>query len=63
MRKVKKDSALHRRLVEIKKNGLLFNILGLIPLVWGLVLAVLFLWGLLVCFAEPNWYLDNSSTF
>lgn len=63
MRKTKNDSAFGKRLREIKMNGFIFNALGLIPLIWGLILVGLFLWGFLVCFAEPNWYLDNSNTF
>ena len=58
-----KDSAIKKRWVEIKKNGALFNLLGLVPLIWGILLAALFLWGVMVCFAEPNWYLDHSNQF
>lgn len=63
MKKVKKDFALRRRLKEVKKNGIAFNVLGLIPLIWGAILVGLVVWGLLVSFAEPNWYLDHSNTF
>ena len=63
MNKVKKDSIIRKRWIEIKKNGAIFNVLGLIPLVWGACLVALTLWALLVSFAEPNWYLDNSNTF
>lgn len=63
MRNAKKDSFIKKRWIEIKKNGAIFNLLGLIPLIWGLVLVALFLWGVMVCFAEPNWYLDHSNTF
>ena len=61
MKKIRKDSAINKRWSEIKKNGAIFNLLGLIPLAWGVLIAALFLWGVLVCFAEPNWYLDNSN--
>lgn len=63
MQKVRKDSSIKKRWGEIKKNGTIFNLLGLIPLAWGALLAALFLWGVIVCFAEPNWYLDHSNTF
>lgn len=63
MKKTKKDSLIKRRWTEVKKNGMIFNVLGLIPLIWGLALTALFVWGLVVCFAEPNWYLDHSNTF
>lgn len=63
MKKIKKDSLIRRRLIEIKKNGLIFNVLGLVPFLWGLGLVALIVWALLVSFAEPNWYLDNSNTF
>lgn len=61
--KVKKDSAFRRRFREIRMNGTSFNLLGLIPLIWGALLVALVVWALLVSFAEPNWYLDNSNTF
>lgn len=63
MKKIKKDSLIRSRLIEIKKNGMVFNVLGLIPFLWGLGLVALIVWALLVSFAEPNWYLDNSNTF
>ncbi len=63
MNKVKKDSFVRRRWIEIKKNGVIFNVLGLIPVLWGAGLVALIVWALLVSFAEPNWYLDNSNTF
>lgn len=63
MKKIKKDSFIRRRLTEIKKNGLIFNLLGLIPFIWGAILVGLLVWALLVSFAEPNWYLDHSNTF
>ena len=63
MKKIKKDTHIRKRLIEVKKNGLIFNVLGLIPFLWGLGLVILIVWALLVSFAEPNWYLDNSNTF
>ena len=39
----RKDSKAHNRLSEIKKNGALFNILGLIPLIWGGLFVVMIL--------------------
>ena len=63
MKKIKKDTHIRRRLIEVKKNGLIFNVLGLLPFLWGLGLVILIVWALLVSFAEPNWYLDNSNTF
>lgn len=63
MKKIKKDSFIRRRWTEIKKNGLIFNVLGMIPFIWGAILVGLLIWALLVSFAEPNWYLDNGNTF
>ena len=59
----RKDSALKKRISEIKRNGLVVNLFGLIPLLWGILLTVLVVWAVNVSFAEPNWYLDNSNTF
>ena len=63
MQKTKKRSRLGRYFIEVRKNGLAFNLLGMIPFIWGILTVLLFGWGLLVCFAEPNWYLENSNTF
>lgn len=51
------------RLAEIRKNGLLFNILGLIPLIWGSLFVLMVLWGFGISLAEESWYLDHSSSF
>lgn len=63
MKLFKKDSKAYNRLSEIKKNGVLFNILGLIPLIWGALFVVMILWGLGISLADENWYLDNPSAF
>ena len=59
----KKDSQAYSRLSEIKKNGAMFNILGLVPLIWGGLFVAMILWGLGVSIADENWYLDNPSSF
>ncbi len=59
----RKGSKAHDRLSEIKKNGALFNILGLIPLIWGGLFVLMVLWGFGVSVADEGWYLDNSSSF
>lgn len=59
----KKDSALRRRIGEMKRNGMVLNLFGLIPLIWSLALTFLVLWGLNVALADPGWYLDNSTSF
>ena len=58
-----KGSKEHNRLSEIKKNGTLFNVLGLIPLIWGGLFVVMVLWGFGVSIADENWYLDHPSSF
>lgn len=59
----RKGSKAYDRLSEIKKNGILFNILGLIPLIWGGLFVLMILWGFSVSIADENWYLDNPSSF
>ena len=59
----RKGSKAHDRLSEIKKNGMFFNILGLIPLIWGGLFVLMILWGFGVSITEEGWYLDNSSRF
>lgn len=63
MHKVKKDSALKKRLSEIRRNGLIVNLFGLIPMVWSILLTLLVIWALNVAIAEPNWYLDHGNQF
>ena len=63
MKLFRKDSKAGARLSEIKKNGVLFNILGLIPLIWGALFVAMILWGLGISLADENWYLDNPSAF
>lgn len=63
MKLFKKDSKAYNRLSEVKKNGVLFNILGFIPLIWGALFVVMILWGLGISLADENWYLDNPSAF
>ena len=58
-----RDSAIRRRIGEMKRNGLVLNLFGLIPLIWSLILTFLVVWALNVAFADPGWYLDNSTTF
>ena len=59
----RKGSKAGERLSEIKKNGAAFNILGLIPLIWGCLFVLMILWGFGVSISEEGWYLDNSSSF
>ena len=59
----RKGTKAHDRLSEIKKNGMMFNILGLIPLIWGTLFVLMILWGFGVSITEEGWYLDNSSRF
>ena len=63
MKLFKKDSKAYSRLSEVKKNGVLFNVLGLIPLIWGALFVAMILWGLGISLADENWYLDNPSAF
>ena len=63
MKLFKKGSKAHNRLSEVKKNGVLFNLLGLIPLLWGAMFVAMILWGLGISLADENWYLDNPSAF
>lgn len=51
------------RIGEIKRNGIVVNLFGLIPLIWGLILTLIVLWGLGVALADPLWYLDNPHAF
>lgn len=62
-KKVKTRTAFSRRIGEIKRNGIILNLVGLIPLVWTVVLVFIFFWGIMVALADVNWYLDNSNTF
>lgn len=62
MSSIKRDSALRKRMKEIKKNGLAFNLIAIIPIIWATILLGVILWGVMVAFAEPNWYLSNSNT-
>lgn len=61
--KIKKDSALRHRIGEMKRNGIVLNLFGLVPLIWSIALTGLIVWGLNVAFSDPNWYLENSNTF
>lgn len=49
------------RLGEIKRNGKAINILGLIPLIWGLFLLFMVFWAFNVAVSEPAWYLDHAN--
>ncbi len=61
--KAKKDSRLKQRIGEMKRNGLVVNLFGLIPLIWSILLVLVILWGINVAVAEPNWYLDHDKSF
>ena len=58
-----KDSALKHRISELKRNGVAINLAGLIPMIWSLLLTGLVIWGINVSLADPNWYLDHSTSF
>ncbi len=58
-----RDSGFTHRIKEIKKNGLAFNLLGLIPMIWSIILVGLVIWGITVAIAEPKWYLFNNNSF
>ncbi len=58
-----RDSVIRRRIGEMKRNGLVLNLFGLVPLIWSLALTFLVVWAINVAFADPGWYLDNSTTF
>ena len=61
--KTKKDSRLRKRISEMKRNGVVVNLFGLVPLIWSVGLVLLVIWGINVALAEPNWYLDHANTF
>lgn len=49
------------RMGELKRNGKIINLLGLVPLVWGLFLVFMVFWALNVALSDPAWYLDNAN--
>lgn len=51
------------RIGELKRNGIIMNIFGFIPMIWSIALVFIVFWGINVSLADPNWYLDNSNTF
>lgn len=59
----KKDTKAYNRLKEVRKNGVVFNVLGLIPLLWGALFVVIVLWGVGISIADESWYLDNPTAF
>ena len=61
--KYKKDSKLKQYIGNLKRNGILLNVFGFIPLIWAILLVMLFAWGIMVALAEPAWYLDNNTSF
>lgn len=61
--KVKKDSALRQRIGELKRNGVVVNLFGLVPMIWSLALVFLIIWGLNVACSDPNWYLGHANSF
>ena len=63
MRPKKRDSAIRKRLGEIKRNGIVINLFSLVPMIWSIILVALIVWGVNVALAEPNWYLDHANTF
>lgn len=63
MKLFRKGSKAYNRLSEVKKNGVLFNILGLIPLLWGALFVFMIVWGIGISLADENWYLDNPTAF
>ena len=54
-KKTRDQSRLRNRWIELKKNGLFFNLLGLIPLLWGIALTFLNIWGINVSLANEDW--------
>ena len=58
-----RDSVIRRRIGEMKRNGLVLNLFGLVPLIWSLVLTFLVVWAINVALADPGWYLDNATAF
>lgn len=59
----KESFSLRGRVGEIKRNGVIMNVVGLLPLIWSILLVLIAVWGLNVALASPNWYLDNANTF
>lgn len=57
-----KQSKLGRYVKRLKRDGKLLHLFGLVPLIWAIALVGLFVWGLAVAFADPAWYLDNSTS-
>ena len=62
-KKTRDQSRLRNRWIELKKNGLFFNLLGLIPLLWGIALTFLIIWGVNVSLANEDWYLRHMNSF
>lgn len=62
-KKTRDQSRLRNRWIELKKNGLFFNLLGLIPLLWGIALTFLIVWGINVSLANEDWYLRHMNSF
>lgn len=60
---IRKDSRIRSRMGEIRRNGLVFNAFGLLPILWGVILVGVILWGISVALADPLWYLDNANSF
>ena len=38
--KIKKDSRIKKRIGEMKRNGLIVNLFGLLPLIWSVALVI-----------------------
>lgn len=62
-RKKEKDQRIKHRVSEIRRNGIVFNIAGLLPLIWGAIIIGIFLWGVIISFTQPLYYLDHMNDF
>ncbi len=49
------------RFSEMRRNGIIVNLFGLLPLLWSVLLVGIFVWGICVSLANPGWYLDNPT--
>lgn len=54
---------LRSRRRELRSNGFLVNLLGIIPLLWGCILLFLVIWGLNVALGDPTEYLKKTENF
>lgn len=63
MRKNREREGIRHRISEIRRNGLIFNVVGLLPLIWGALIVGIFIWGVVISFTEPMYYLDHMNDF